>query len=286
MPLRPPLQPDLFGAIDDLPEGFRYEEGFLTQEEEAALLAAIQSLPLEHAKYKDYSARRRVASFGGRFDYSNNELLPAERMPEWLVPLRARAAAWARLSGDQIDHALVAEYAPGTPLGWHRDVPDFEAVVGVSLAGWCRFRFRRYPPGKPARAEITLDVAPRSIYTLQGESRWRWQHSVSPTKELRYSITFRTLKGGQRHAASHLRVHEREVDMDQQERDVKALEKPAPGEDPEQEHERVRSSNDLDQELERQGEPSRHNRGYDEAVRGGSGAGSIADIDRIDTIDE
>jgi alkylated DNA repair dioxygenase AlkB len=280
------VQSDLFGPAGALPDGFRYEEDFLTADEEAALLAAIRSLPLEHAKYKEYSARRRVASFGGRFDYSNNELLPADRMPEWLLPLRARAAEWARLRGDQINHALVAEYAPGTPLGWHRDVPDFEAVIGVSLAGWCRFRFRRYPPGKPARAEITFDVAPRSIYTLQGESRWRWQHSVSPTTELRYSITFRTLRGAERRAASDLRAQTTEADMDQQERDVKALENPAPGEDPEQEHERVRSSNDLDQELERQGEQSRHNRGYDEAVRGRGDAGSVADIDRIDRDDE
>jgi alkylated DNA repair dioxygenase AlkB len=187
-------QPDLFGAGETLPKGFRYQDAFLTAADEAVLLEAIRALPLEQAQYKEYRARRRVASFGGRFDYSNNELLPAQRMPDWLRPLRDRAAAWAGLPGDGIDHALVAEYAPGTPLGWHRDVPQFEAVIGVSLAGWCRFRFRRYPPQKPARAEITLDVAPRSIYTLQGESRWKWQHSVSPTTELRYSITFRTLR--------------------------------------------------------------------------------------------
>jgi alkylated DNA repair dioxygenase AlkB len=175
-----------------LPEGLVYEENFLTPREEADLLDAIRALPLQEAQYKQFTARRRIASFGGRYDFSANELQAAPPIPEWLYGLRDRAAAWAGLRGAEIDHALVSEYAPGTPLGWHRDVPDFEAIVGVSLAGSARMRFRRYPPPKPGRAELTLELAPRSIYTLQGSARWKWQHAISPTTELRYSITFRT----------------------------------------------------------------------------------------------
>jgi alkylated DNA repair dioxygenase AlkB len=175
-----------------LPEGFDYEENFVTENEERLLLDAIDGLSLEHAQYRQFVARRRIVSFGGRYDFSTNELRPASPIPAWLHPLRDRAATWAHLSPEDVEHALVAEYAPGTPLGWHRDVPDFEAIVGVSLAGSCRLRFRRYPARKPGRAEITLNLAPRSIYTLQGPARWNWQHSVSPTKELRCSITFRT----------------------------------------------------------------------------------------------
>jgi alkylated DNA repair dioxygenase AlkB len=88
-------------------------------------------------------------------------------------------------------HALVTEYRPGTELGWHRDVGEFGIVVGVSLAGSCRMRFRRYPPEKGAKV-FALDLAPRSVYVLRDEIRWRWQHSVARTKELRYSITLRT----------------------------------------------------------------------------------------------
>ena len=190
------MQRHLFDPAETVPHGFRYEDDFLAPEEETALLSAVRTLPLEHARYKEYSARRRIASFGGRYDFSNNELLEAAPLPAWLFPLRERAATWAGLSASQIDHALVAEYAPGTPLGWHRDVPEFEAIVGVSLGGSCRMRFRRYPPRKPGRAEVSVEVAPRSIYTMQHEARWGWQHSVSPTKELRYSITFRTLRIG------------------------------------------------------------------------------------------
>ncbi len=189
-----PLSDDLFGATDTLPAGMRYQAGFLTTDEETSLLQTIQSLPLQEAQYKQFTARRRIISFGGRYDFSNLELLPATAVPEWLYPLRHRAASWAGLAADDIHHALIAEYRPGTPLGWHRDVPDFEAIVGVSLAGSCRLRLRRYPPRSPARAQLHLDLAPRSIYTLQGDARWQWQHSVSPTRQLRYSITFRTLR--------------------------------------------------------------------------------------------
>ena len=88
-------------------------------------------------------------------------------------------------------HALVTEYRPGTELGWHRDIGEFGIVAGVSLGGACRMRFRRYPPGKGAKV-FSLELAPRSLYVLRDEIRWRWQHSVARTKELRYSITFRT----------------------------------------------------------------------------------------------
>lgn len=186
------MERDLFGVKQELPDGLRYEEDFLSTTEERSLVAAIDGLPLHHAQYRQFTARRRVASFGGRYDYAEHELLPAAAIPGWLLPLRDRAASWAGLAASGIEHALVAEYAPGTPLGWHRDVPDFEAIVGVSLGGTARMRFRRYPPAKPGRAELVLDLAPRSIYVMHGRARWGWQHSVSPTKELRYSITFRT----------------------------------------------------------------------------------------------
>jgi alkylated DNA repair dioxygenase AlkB len=185
-------QGDLFARTTALPDGLRYQPDFLSPAEEQSLLDTIESLPLREAEYKQFTARRRVVSFGGRYDFSSHELIPAPPIPAWLHPLRDRAAAWARLTPAAINHALVSEYQPGTPLGWHRDVPEFEAIVGISLGGFCRMRFRRYPPVKPARAELHLDLAPRSIYTMQGPARWAWQHSVSPTKQLRYSITFRT----------------------------------------------------------------------------------------------
>jgi alkylated DNA repair dioxygenase AlkB len=193
------MQDDLFGSA--LPPGLAYAPGFLSPTDEAALLQWIGTLPLQEARYKAYTARRRVLGFGSRFDYDLNHLQPADPIPDTLLPLRERAAAWAGIDAATLANALVAEYRPGTPLGWHRDVPDYELVIGLSLGGEARMRLRRYPPVAPKKADVlSLDLAPRSIYLLRGEARWGWQHSIAPTPALRWSITFRTLRAerGQR----------------------------------------------------------------------------------------
>ena len=190
----------LFGELPEhagpaLPDGWAYRAGFIDADEEAGLLAAIATLPLQEARYKGYTARRRVAGFGMSYDFDAQRLRPAPEMPEAFLPLRARAAAWIAVPPEALAGMLVAEYRPGVPLGWHRDAPHFETVVGVSLAGTARMRFRRYPPVQPKKADVlSLELAPRSAYVLRAEARWGWQHSVAPTPELRYSITFRTAR--------------------------------------------------------------------------------------------
>lgn len=189
------MQSELFAESEAAAsiEGLRYEADFLSGDEEAGLLDIIRSLPLEPARYKEYVARRRVVSFGGAFDYDENLLRPGASLDERLLPLRDRVAAWLGLSPQSLVHALVAEYTPGTPLGWHRDVPDFETIAGISLGGEAMLRFRPYPPTRPsAREVLQLEVSPRSIYEMAGAARWDWQHSVPPVKALRWSITFRT----------------------------------------------------------------------------------------------
>ena len=178
------------------PPGMRFEPDWLGVDEEAALIEAIRALPLREAQYKQYTARRRVASFGGKFDYDNNRLLPAPPIPPAFEPFRARVARWLGVAPALFSQMLVAEYAPGTPLGWHRDVPDFESIVGVSLLGQGEMRFRPWPPtaGRPADLR-SLQLPPRSAYVLEGPARWQWQHSIVPTKALRYSISLRTARG-------------------------------------------------------------------------------------------
>lgn len=187
-------QPDLFGIpAPTLPAGMRYETEFLSAGEEAALLRHIEALPLAPMQYQGYTALRRVVSYGGTYDFSRQRVDVAEPLPDWLDTLRARVGAWAAIAPGAFTQALVAEYRPGTPLGWHRDVPDFEDVVGISLLADATMRFRPYPPREPRRADVLkLVVQPRSVYLLRGPARWEWQHSVSPTRALRYSITLRT----------------------------------------------------------------------------------------------
>jgi len=191
-------QSDLFGApAPPLPPGMRYETDFLSAEEEQRWISFAQSLPLKEMNYKGYTAKRRVVSFGGKYDYVRNRLDEGPPIPPELDPLRDKVATWLGVTPDVFTQVLVAEYSEGTPLGWHRDVPDFEDVVGVSLLSDAVMRFRPYPPHtsthSPKKADILkFTVQPRSIYLLRGAARWEWQHSVAPTPTLRYSITFRT----------------------------------------------------------------------------------------------
>lgn len=181
----------LFEGESALPSGLVHRENFLDAAEEAVLLVGIRSIELREAQYKEYTAHRRVASFGAGYDFDANELTPAPHMAAFLLPLREKIAAWSGTPADEFGYALVSEYRPATQLGWHRDVPQFEKVVGVSLGGRAVMRFRPFPPQKGARI-LTLALEPRSAYILQDDARWKWQHSIAPTPELRYSITFRT----------------------------------------------------------------------------------------------
>ena len=185
-------QDDLFATAPKLPDGLTYQRNFLDLAQERELLETLRQLPFQEAQYKQWQAKRRIVSYGGRYDFSNNELLSAPAIPQWLYPLRERVAKWSGIDPALFNHAMIAEYSPDTQLGWHRDVPQFEEIVGVSLAGHARMRFRPYPPVVGQRATLALDIEPRSIYCMRGVARWNWQHAVSPTKELRYSITFRT----------------------------------------------------------------------------------------------
>ena len=187
-------QAELFGDAPALPEGFVFQPEFISADEERALLDGIAHLELAEAKYKQYTARRRIAYFGFGYDFVSNKLDAAPPAPPFLESLRAKLATWMEVAPEALAQALVTEYRPGTPLGWHRDAPDYGRVAGISLGGWARMRLRRYPPGDDE--PLVLNLAPRSAYQMNGVARWQWQHSIPANKELRYSITFRTLARG------------------------------------------------------------------------------------------
>ncbi|HYC66131.1 MAG TPA: alpha-ketoglutarate-dependent dioxygenase AlkB [Reyranellaceae bacterium] len=173
------------------PPGFVYRADLLTAEQERHLVDGIARLPLKPFEFHGYLGKRRIASFGWRYDYSGRALRPSEGMPAFLEPLRERAARFAGLAPAALEHALVTEYTPGAGIGWHRDKAEFGDVVAVSLLAPCRLRFRlRTAAGWDRRS---LEVAPRSAYLLRGEARSRWEHSIPPVEMLRYSVTFRTL---------------------------------------------------------------------------------------------
>jgi alkylated DNA repair dioxygenase AlkB len=189
-------QVDIFPPA--LPRGLIYREDFISEDEEQQLLWEIRGLPLREAQYQQFTAKRRTVNYGFSYDFTHLQSRAAPPIPEFLGWVRQRAADWVGVRPEDFVQALVAEYQPGTPLGWHRDVPDFEVIVGISLAGAARLRFRPYPWKPEKKSQVfALDLTPRSAYILRDEARWGWQHHVPPTKVLRYSITFRTARNSQ-----------------------------------------------------------------------------------------
>jgi alkylated DNA repair dioxygenase AlkB len=189
---RLPDQFALFADAPATPDGLRYVADFIPEAVERDLIARVAALPLQPFQFGQYECKRRVASFGWRYDYSERRLISADPISDWLAPLIEKVEAFG---GPQtrIGQILCTEYEAGTGIGWHRDKSHFGRIFGVSLGSSCRLRFRRQAGDGWER--LTLDVAPGSIYAMSGPSRFEWEHSIPAVDTLRYSITLRTLKG-------------------------------------------------------------------------------------------
>ena len=177
--------------IPEPPAGFIYQQNLITLAEQAGLINQIEKLPLKEFEFHGYLGKRRTMSFGWRYSFADESLNNAETIPEFLLPLKSKAALFAGLAPDDLPHVLVTEYSPGTPIGWHRDKAEFGEVVGISLLASCVFRLRRKAGEKWER--VSVIAAPRSMYLLSGPSRTEWEHSIPPVDSLRYSVTFRNL---------------------------------------------------------------------------------------------
>jgi alkylated DNA repair dioxygenase AlkB len=186
-------QADLFSDEQAMPEGFVYREQVISSEEEKHFTERFAPLPFAPFEFHGFQGRRRVVSFGWRYDYAGRQVRPSAPLPEFLLPLRERAAEVAGLAAERLQQVLVTEYAPGAPIGWHRDKPEFEHVVAISFLTPCLLRFRRRL--RDGWERRSLDVMPRSAYVLSGAARSEWEHSIPPLSALRYSVTFRNLRG-------------------------------------------------------------------------------------------
>lgn len=180
---------DLFGMA--VVPGFASARDVVSVDEERALIDRIDASPLEPIKFQGWLGKRLTASFGMRYDFERGRIEQADPMPDWLLPVRDRAAAFARLSPDDFVQALLIRYDPGAGIGWHRDRPVYEHVLGISLGEPAVLRLRRRQGKRFQRASAPLE--PRSIYHLAGEVRYDWEHSIVEMERPRWSITFRTL---------------------------------------------------------------------------------------------
>jgi alkylated DNA repair dioxygenase AlkB len=185
----------LFADSAPGPDGLSYTDDFVSPAEEQDLIAHIGRLPLQPFQFGAFEGKRRVASFGFKYDYTLQRLHAAEPIPDWLGTLVAKVEAFGGAQ-TRIGQVLCTEYDVGVGIGWHRDKPQFDRIFGLSLGSSCRFRFRRAAGGKWQR--FTLEAQPRSIYVMSGASRQIWEHSIPAVEAPRYSITFRTMaeRGG------------------------------------------------------------------------------------------
>jgi len=179
-------------------EGFRYQPSLITPNDEEVLIADVQRLPFQEFDFHGYKGKRRIVSFGWQYDFSGRQLRKADDIPEYLLPLRARAATFAGLEPGALQHVLVTEYGPGAGIGWHRDKAVFGQVVGISLLAECIVRFRRKISAqaqmKRQWERVNVLAEPRSAYHLNGPARFEWEHSILRVDSLRYSITFRNMR--------------------------------------------------------------------------------------------
>src|SRR5947209_19121471 len=180
--------------------GLRYEEEVVSRTEERALLERLGALELAPFRFHGWLGNRKTQSFGWRYDFEEASFTPAEALPDWLLPLREKAAGLAGVDPRAFVHVLLARYDPGAGIGWHKDRDVFDQVVGVSLNTVATLRFRRRVGSGFGRAAI--DVLPRSAYLLSGEARYEWEHRITPGEPLRFSITFRTLSDKGRRIAA------------------------------------------------------------------------------------
>ena len=188
--LRPAPQADLFGT--PLLPGLAYGDDVVTPTEEAELIANIAASSLTPFQFQQWEGMRLTCSFGWTYDFQTGRFAPGDPLPRWLEPLRNRAAAFADLDASALEQASIIEYGVGAGIGWHKDRPVFEHVIGVSLGSPAVMRFRRRAGEKFERA--TANLAARSIYHMQGEARNDWEHSITAMDAPRWSVTFRSLR--------------------------------------------------------------------------------------------
>jgi DNA oxidative demethylase len=193
MATRKGSQPGLFDEPHPWPAGLVYAPDFITPDEHDVLLEAMRAQSFGEVRMHGVVARRRVVQLGWHYGFDARRLAPGAPIPGVLEPLRARVGELTGRKPASFAEVLLTEYPPGATIGWHRDAPPFGIVVGVSLGSACTFRFRRGEAG--ARETLALELEPRSVYVLDGPARSEWQHSIPPTTALRYSITFRTIRG-------------------------------------------------------------------------------------------
>ena len=121
---------DLFGE-PTMPGGFRYRPDIIDWAEESSLLDRLAGLPFKEFEFHGFLGKRRVVSFGWKYDFSTERMHPVDPIPEFVLPVRERAAAALDRQAADFEQLLVTEYGPAAGIGWHKDKATFANIERI-----------------------------------------------------------------------------------------------------------------------------------------------------------
>ncbi|XP_029510239.2 alkylated DNA repair protein alkB homolog 8 isoform X2 [Oncorhynchus nerka] len=173
---------ELWGCVD-LPPGLVLVEEFVSPEEEALLLDAIDwTSHDEDVTVQKVLKHRRVKHFGYEFRYDNNNVdkdkpLPGG-LPQVCVPVLERCVR-DRHTEVMPDQLTVNQYQSGQGIPPHVDTHSaFEdLILSLSLGAKTVMDFR-HPEGR----SVAVVLPRRSLLVMKGESRYLWTHGITPRK--------------------------------------------------------------------------------------------------------
>ncbi|XP_075905974.1 tRNA (carboxymethyluridine(34)-5-O)-methyltransferase alkbh8 isoform X2 [Nelusetta ayraudi] len=166
-----------------LPQGLVLVEDFVSLEEEAQLLAAVDwSSGNDDITAQKALKHRRVKHYGFEFRYDNNNVDKdkplAAGIPQECLPVLERCVAH-KLLDVMPDQLTVNQYESGQGIPPHVDTHSaFEdTIMSLSLGAQTVMEFR-HPDGRL----VPVLLPGRSLLLMKGESRYLWSHGITPRK--------------------------------------------------------------------------------------------------------
>lgn len=175
---------------NEFPRGFSYFPDFLSHDEEQEVLKQFKALEWQKIIMYGVTAKRTVIHYGLGYEFKNRRLTKTPAIPEFLEFIVQRAAPLLQVPEQELVELLISRYPVGAGIGWHKDAPVFDKIFGISLASSCFLNFRSVDK----KQVIKQMLIPGSAYILDLLARSQWQHCIRPVKQVRYSITVRSLR--------------------------------------------------------------------------------------------
>ncbi|RSL48641.1 hypothetical protein CEP54_012811 [Fusarium duplospermum] len=179
------------------PSGILMQKDFITPEHEAKLVHIFQ----HELDWPERSGRLSL-HWGYTFSYKTfgiDEDIPFKPFPDWLVPLLPTT------EGRPPDQVCLQHYAPGTGIPPHVDTHGaFDQLYALSLGSPLFMQFLDKETGE----KTEVDLLPRSMIQMSGDSRLHWTHGIKSRKtdtlpdgtvrprQDRWSLTYRWLREG------------------------------------------------------------------------------------------